>query len=524
MEKIQNETAAAIDVGSNSLRLMIAQINAKGTIIPLEDLSQKTHIGRDTFSFGKISTESIHETIGTLKGFARSMQDYGIKNYKAVSTSGIREAANRDFVLDQIKIKTGLNVEIINNSEERFFMLKAIRDLLPDPLKMKKEGTLIVDIGSGGVELSVFSEGRMQLNEYIKVGYLRLREVLSDMEKLTLDFPNLLEEFVYSRIEIFSNIIEDLEIRHFIGLGGELGNICRLINMNGEACEATNGYAQGRTIRKTELSEFCSKLHKMSTEQIVSEFGLNRSDAEILLPSVIIFDRFLKMTKAIELFAPMVSLRHGVLADMADNMFLLPGRLEAINDIISSVSFIAGKYMSKGSHNDNVTETALSIYDQTRRIHRLGERERLYLHIAAILHDVGKFISLGSHGFHSYNIARHQNITGLSNREHEIVANITRYHAEESPESSHNNYISLVSEDRIVVSKLSAILKLAEMLDLSHKQKVREINISASGQELVFRIKSPDDILLETWNFNKYAFYFEEVMNIKPVIKHIGFA
>lgn len=169
MQKQKVITVAAIDVGSNFLRMIIAQILPDGKIIPLDDLRKSTHIGRDTFSHGRISAESIHQTCDTLTGFCKLMQDYKVKNYRAVSTTGIREAENQQYVLEQIRLRTGLTVGIINNAQERFLMYKAVREHLPTPKKISTKGALILDIGSGGVEVSTYNEGKLKFMEYIKI-------------------------------------------------------------------------------------------------------------------------------------------------------------------------------------------------------------------------------------------------------------------------------------------------------------------------------------------------------------------
>ncbi|MCX7747619.1 MAG: HD domain-containing protein [Clostridia bacterium] len=515
MHKGKNRTVAVMDVGSHSIRFMVAQITAEGGVIPLEDLWKPTNIGRDTFAYGKVQVETIHHTCEILKGFFKLMQDYRVKHYRAVSTSGIREAQNRDYILEQIRLKSGFVVEVINNAQERFFMYKALRENLPDAQKIRDKGTLILDIGSGGVEVSAYSKGNLKFTEYLKVGSLRLRELLADLEKLTLDFPSVMEEFVESRIGFLRPRIEQMNIKYFIGLGGELKTIRRL-------CESIGLDSEDKFIKKSILAKLYSKVNKMTTDQIVCDYGLQRNQAEVLLPSIMIFYRFLQMTGADEIYAPLLSLRHGILVDMADEFFDTPGKRESLNDIISSVWYIGKKYMVEEVHCQYIERIALAIFDQTEKNHRMGDRERFFLQVACILHDVGKHINLNRHDIHSYNIIRNQDIMGVSSRELNLIANIARYHSEETPELSHENYAVLNDCDRVIVSKLAAILQLAEALDISHKQKIEKIEITASGRELIFKVKSTSDILLEQQNFVNSAMFFEEVMGNKPLIKRKG--
>ncbi len=511
----KTEVIAAVDVGSNSIRMCISQVNRDGGLEMLEDLWHPTNIGKDTFAYGRIQVESIHDTCSKLKKFTMLMKDYAVTQYRAVCTSGIREAENREYVLEQIRLRTGLVVEIINNAQERFFMYKAMRYFLGGKQGIGDKGTLIVDIRSGGVEISVYSEGSLKFTEYIKIGSLRLRGILADLERMTLDFPSIVEEFVESRIDFLIPRIKEVNITNFIGLGGELKTINRL--SSGKYYDPENKF-----ITQQEIKKLYSTVHSMTTEQIIEKYGLERTQAEILLPSIILFYSFLQMTKAKGIYTPMVSLRQGLIADMADELLDTPRRKEFLNDVISSVRFIGQKYHIDELHCSNIEHLSLSIFDQTSAIHRLGEKERFYLRVAAILHDIGKYVNLNQHDIHSYNIIKFQDIMGFSDHELEIVANVARYHSEEIPSLEHENYLVLDGRDRITVSKLAAILKIAEALDISHKHKIIDADITCDERKLYISVKAKDDILLEKWSFADHINFFEEVMGMEPVVKKRG--
>ncbi len=492
--------------------MVIAEITTEGKIIPLEELKKPNRIGQDTFATGKISVETIHDTCDILCNFKKVMTGYQIKNYRAVATSGIREAMNQEYIIEQIRLRTGLIVEVISNSEERLLSYKAIRDYIPDSKRIRNEGTMIVDVGSGDVEISIYSEGNLQFTEYLKVGSLRLREILVDLEKMTLNFPAVVEEYVESKTKLIKPFIQDKKIKNFIGLSGELRNIYKI-------CSPDKNSIEEKFIPKEIFQKFYSQIRTMTTEQIMREIYLDYKQAKLLLPSTIVFHIFLEMTCAKGIYVPMVSLRHGILADIVDQWFDTSRKHDFLNDIITSVWYIGKKFGIDKIHANHVEKLALSIFDQTIEQHSLGERERLYLQIAAILHDVGKFETVTGHSLHSYNIIRSQNIMGFSERELNLIASITRYHGTEDPKMFHENYRIMTFEDKILVSKLVAILKLADALDASHKQKIKEVKISQSEnkriREIYFTIQTWEDVLLERWSFGKKATFFEEVMGNK---------
>ena len=152
----------------------------------------------------------------------------------------------------------------------------------------------------------------------------------------------------------------------------------------------------------------------------------------------------------------------------------------------------------------------------------MDDRDRLYIRIAAILHDIGKYININNHDKHSYEIIKSENIMGLSKREMNIIANVTRYHSDEKPSSEHSNYGEYNYKDKIKIAKLSAIIKLAEALDITHKQKIDKFEIILSGKEIHFKYKATQDTLLEEWSFRKVVGFFEEVMGYRPVVKRKG--
>ena len=504
MKKYGIETVAAIDVGSNSIRMVIAQIKGDGSVEILEELNKPTDIGRDTFSTGKIEVETIYEVSDILKGYSNLMNDYKIKTYHAVSTSGIREAQNRQFVLEQIRIRTGISVDIISSAEERFYSYKVLPDRLPHIKKIYEEGCLIIDIGSGGVEISVYQNGKLKFTHNVKVGSLRLREMLSDLEKLTLDFPSILEEFIDSKIYMLKPIIKKLELKNFIVLGGEIKFLAKDF------------------IEKNEFKQIYTLIKGMTSEKIKLKYRIPAERAELLLPSVIICNSFLNMTKANTINIPIVSLRHGILADIVDERFDTVRKMDFLNDIESVVWDIGRKYKVDEKHSAYVEDLALFIFDSTIRVHRMEKNDRLYLRVAAILHDIGKYININNDDIHAYNIIKSENIMGFSKREMNLIANIVRYHSEENPNNEHGNYGELYYKDKIKIAKLCAILKLAEGLDISHKQKIVKFEITISGKEILFKYKASQDTLLEEWSFSKGISFFEEVMGYRPVIKRKG--
>lgn len=507
MDNIKRETVAALDLGANFFRMIIAEINSDGNIKVLDELQKNTAVGRDTFSKRRIGPEAIYEACNILNGFVRLMKDYNVRSYWAISTSGIREAENREYVLEQIRVRTGIQIEVINTAQERFLVFKALRDRLLDSEKIYMEGAMIVNIGSGGVEVSVYSEGSLKFTEYIKIGSLRLREILGSLENSTLNFSDVMTEFVESKIYTIRNYLESYKIKNFIGLGGGLKFLLKLYP------------SSAAFVNKDSLYDFYKKVKSMNIEKTCEEYDIQVNEAKLMLPSSIIIERFLNMTMAEGIYVPHVSLRHGMLIDMLSSK-LNPNRKKIFdNDIISTVWHMGEKYRIDKTHAEEVKRLALNIFDNTKKVHRLSNKERILLEIASILHDIGKFVNINEHGYFCYNLIHNEEILGLSDKESNIVANIVRYHDEEIPTAAHDAYNKLSYSDKLVVSKLAAILKLAEVLNISTKNKFNHIEIHMDEKKVYFLVDAYMDMTLEIWEFENKSEFFEEVMGIKPVIK-----
>lgn len=503
---------AGIDLGSHSIKMKIAEIDNNGNVRTLENLRRAASVGTDTFSTGKVKFETVEKICDILKGYRQLMNGYDIDVYRIVATTAIREAQNREYVIDQIKIKTGFNIEVINNSEVKYITYKSIRDKVSDYKKFREQGTIIVDVGSGSTEISVYIEGKLAFSQSVRVGSLRIKEILSSLERRTLDFPKILEEYVESKIDGLRIFKTGIDINNFMAIGGEISIIARI-------CNNTKDTDTPKFISEESFKNLYNELMFKTTNSIVRQYSIPQDRADLLLPSMIIIKKFLDKTSSMDIHAPLVSLRDGLISDIVDNLFYTHRHREFIEDIVSSSKYIAKIYNSDMSHIDDVEKKSLIIFDQLKELHGMGNEEKLLLQIASILHDIGKFTSLANHHQDSYNIIMSSDIMGISNEQLEIIANIARYHGDEVPDYSQGNFKYLEKRNRLLISKLVAILRIADALDRSHKQKVRDIDVSLKKDHVVFKVEVIEDALLEIWTFETNSDFFQEVFGVAPILK-----
>lgn len=508
----KSQLAAAIELGSHALSMKIVEVGKNMEIRTLESLRKSVDLGRDSFATGWVSFETLVETCEVLKGFKKLMGDYNVKTYRAVATTAVREARNREYIVDQVKLKTGLDIDVIDNSTERYFAYSALREHLPNYGDIRKEGGIIADIGFGSSQVYMQRGGRLEVSLNLKLGSLRVKEILSALEGRTLNFPKVLEEFIDGKIDTVEFFKNREYFRNIVLIGGDTRMISKLNHR-------INGDKKKNYVMRKDFDEFYREVLYKSPQAIMKELELEFESAEILLPTIMIFKKFFDRTAADRFFTPLITILDGLAVDICRKKLIGEEKDELEKDALSLTRSIAGKFRYDKAHAEDVEKKALLIFDETRKLHGLGQRERLLLQLAAIMHDCGKFISNNEHYLQSYNIVLASEIPGVTRGEQEIIANVARYHSGIGPENSHPNFEALDDQSRLVVAKLSAIIRIADALDRSHKQKVKDMKVEWESSRLTVKVESLQDMLLEEWTFESKAEFFKTVFGVIPEIK-----
>lgn len=494
---------AAIDVGSFELELGIYEISGKSGIRQIDRVRHMIPLGKDTYNSGKISYSLVDEMCRVLSDFVKIMEGYQADSYRAYATSAMREAKNNQIVLDQIKVHTGLDVKIISNSEQRLLSYKAIAAKETEFNKLIQKGTAIVDVSFGSMQLSLFDKDALVSTHNLRLGALRMREMISNVQTAEEDRVHILEEIVDNELFTFRKMyLKDREIKNLIGAGEEILYLARKTIEGG-----TRSF-----ISADEVVAFYKKLENMNLAQIQEEFGVSAEYASLLLPSAMIYKRVMELTGAETFWIPAIRLGDGMAAEYADEKRLVKFNHDFSGDIIAAARNMAKRYKCHMSHSQVLERYALDIFDSMKKYHGLGKRERLLLQIAVNLHSCGKFVSMRDTSECAYNIIMSTEIIGLSHEEREIIANTVRYNMEPFLyEASKNN--------TMLIAKLVAILRLANSMDRSHRQKLADCRISVRDGELIVSTGYEGDITLERLAFENKVDFFEEIYGIRPVLK-----
>lgn len=501
-------TFAAIYIGSYEVSLKIFELASKKKLRGIDYVRRRIELGKDAYSTGSIGYELVEALCDTLSEFTRIMKEYGVDAYEAYAAAVLRDVSNEFFILDQIKLRTGLLVHVLSNSEHRFVSYKsvAMREEFED---MVKTSAAVVDVGGAGLQITLFSKGKVVTTQHLGLGTMRMRQQLARKSINLSQYELQIEEMVEKELEVFKAMyLEEGHIDHLIVIGDYMTELVRRVEKKHDE----------KTDDVQKFLRYLDKLGKKNLEQISEELGLANENDALIVPYMIICKCMAKGFGANSLWAPGVIVSDGIACDYAERNKIYKPTHDFDEDILSAAKSLSERYMSYSPHIDALTQMSTLIFDTMKKEHGLGKRERLLLCVAAILHDCGKYISFLNSPQCAYDIIMASEIIGLTHMEREIVANTVLYNTH--PLASYQEVADKLDHDSyLVVAKLSAILRVSNAMDRSHKQKFKNVKAQLRGKELVITIETAEDIALEKTLFDAKTAYFESVFSIKPVIK-----
>ena len=502
MEKSEIKYFAAIDVGSFELELGIYEIASKSGIKRVDYVKHTIALGSDTYKYGKISYEMIDELCNILSDFRKIMDSYKVEDYRAYATSAMREASNNMQVLDQIKVKSGIDINIISNSEQRFISYMSIDSKGERFEKYIKSGTAIADVGFGSMQLTLYDNGAIQSTQNLSLGVLRLREMVDEIDNITEKKHNVLTELIDNDLNTFKKIyLKNKKVKTIIGIGEPLMYVFKY--MDHDSGDMIIDYERFITL--------FDKIRDKSVEEIENILGVSKNHAKMILPSILIFQRIFDLFNAREIWMPGTLLIDGIAAEYAKKSGIINEGHNFEEDIIASSKNIAKRYRGNSKHSIVVEKNALLIFDAIKEVSGLKERDRLLVQIAAILHNIGKFINMKNSAMATYNIISSGEIIGISHDERMLVAEISNISTEEN----------IYNKRDIRLAKLSAILQMANALDKSHKQKMKNFSINLRDNKLLLEISYMGDLSLEILSFNSHKDFFREIFGIEFILKQV---
>lgn len=482
------ETLAVIDIGSNSIRMVIGQAWPDGRLEILEQLRRAVRLGQDVFRTGRIRAESMRIALGILRDYRHVLNTYGVHRIRAVATSAAREATNGDTFVDRVLMASGLEVSIISVTEEGRLTVSAVREAVGERL-LERGRALVVEVGGGSTVLNLLNRGEITASQSLPTGSIRMQEVLGTTTERADQAARLIQGQITGAISAFGSLLPLKSVQTFIAVGGDARWAAGQVGkpLGADRLEAVSAEALGKLL---------GRCRSLTADELARSYKLAYTDAETITPALLVYQVLLGATRAKRMIVTDVSMRDGLLLGLARDA---AGREDdaASREIIQSAQGIAEKYRVDTPHAEQTRSLAVQLFDQLAGEHRLGERHRLLLEVAAILHEIGTFIASRAHHKHSFYLIVNSEIVGLTQDELAVVANVARYHRRSRPKPSHVDYIALPRERRMIVNKLAALLRVAESLDSSRTQQIRTLRSRIDGNGLVISVRAGGDFTLE---------------------------
>lgn len=514
MEKIQSQIVpyAVIDIGSTSIRMIIAQVYPDGTLKTLEFLHQSVTLGKDTFTKGYITHEGIEECVKTLKSFRQVLDDYQIqydKHLRAIATTAVREAANCDAFIDRIAIATGITIVIIDDSDIARLTYLSLHAQQAVHRSLLDENVVISEVSGGSSFLLYLKKGDVQFARSIRLGTLRTYEMLE-----SAGTPDILHGMVAkSHIQrTISRIIDKSFIKetdYLIALGGDI---------KFAASHLLSSYKADALapLRVLKLIKFTDTILSLSVDKCMKKYKLSYTDAEAIGPALLFYVTLAKALKLKRIFISPVSMRHGILLEMAGR----GGWLEPLEDqIIRSVLATGRKYSFDEAHATHTAHLSSTLYKELQKEHGLDHWSAILLIVAAYLHDIGLFINTSGHHKHSMYLIQNSNLFGLNRKDLLLASLIARYHRRATPKLTHIGFDTLNRPDRLLVTKLAAILRIADALDRANIQQIKKLTCTCENERCVITVDTSADITLEQIALQSKGLLFKEVYGMEVSLR-----
>jgi exopolyphosphatase/guanosine-5'-triphosphate,3'-diphosphate pyrophosphatase len=500
-------TVAVIEIGTSAVRLEVAQIDREGRIETVEQARRPVRFGHDAFTQWKLSKATMNAGISVLRDFTKILETYQCNPVRVVAKSAVREAQNAEAFLDRISMAVGLDVELLEPTEETRLTAAALLRSAGETLDLARKRSLVAEVGGGTTELTVLDSGRVERAEGFALGSVRMREVLGISQEAPARAEEMLRRHIANGLDVIRRTMPLADIPLFVALGPDATFAAR----------QAGGAAAERGVCRLEAGAFgkvLKSLAGLTPEGLARKHGIPQDDAETLVPALLVHQALLEATAAKEIAVSPVTLRDGLLLDLARSV---TGAEDRTRDetVLQSARTIAEKYNFDRKHASHVAALALRLFDGLKKLHGLGARARLLLETAAWLHDVGFFVSPTGHHKHSYYLILNSPIVGLGREEVQVAAHVARYHRRSMPNKSHIEYMALPRDRRVLINKLASLLRVADSLDRDHLQRVKEFDLEETREEVVLHVRGVPDLDLDQKALGRKADLFEETFGLK---------
>jgi exopolyphosphatase / guanosine-5'-triphosphate,3'-diphosphate pyrophosphatase len=498
---------AAIDAGSNAVRLSVARAYSALDIEPLHSERYSLRLGEGVFLRHRFSEETLQKGVKAFGHFREVMDEYGVTRYRAVGTSASREARNRELFLRTIKQRTGVRLEVISAGEES----RLGREAVLAALGPEATPRCIVDLGGGSLEVSILRDHVVEHAAQLPAGTVRLMT--------TLGIPGVIQPAQAEQVRRYVRALLESKLPARPNVGESIA-----VALGGNAETLANVAPGPRqhglpTLELTLLRERLADILHRDLRDRMKAYAVRRDRADVMgiaAITLITLGRYLNIRS---FSIPSVGIREALLLEIAREAFSRkePHRYDsAARQLLAGARSFARRLEYDQQHAEHVRELSLLLFDQLQPVHHLPAQSRVLLEAGALLHDVGHMISHRGHHKHGEYLAMNGDMPGLQGRDRAIVASLVRYHNRKSePAGHHVAYSSLNNNDKRIARRLAAILRIAEALDHSHRQRVTNLHASFQSGAAALHVTARGDAAEDLRDAGMGAELFEKEFHVR---------
>jgi exopolyphosphatase / guanosine-5'-triphosphate,3'-diphosphate pyrophosphatase len=500
--------AAIIDIGSSHLQLLIGERDGESIRI-LESLRNIVPVGAHAFLRGRISQEIINQTIDLLEKYKRIIKEYDVLDVRVIATTAVREARNKDIFLDTVLLKTGFRVEVLNVGDVVYYIDAFLSHRLKKTFPIHDKNLFIAELGAGSLDISVMEKGYALMSVGFPVGTLRLKQFKSRIDASLEETNEAMQEYIENQILYIKAMIPKMKIDDVILVDESYSVFLQNILPNKKREADFIQFTQG------EAEELLARLSGRNTDDVAGSYNIPAETADTLDGYAMIVNMLFKLSRKKHIYIFETSLAEAALANILFS-FEQSQENNKVEQLVAGAKFLCQRYDLDLQHSEQVAGISQTLFDGLKDYLGLKEKDRIYLLLAGYLHDIGMFVNNRSHHKHTEYVVSALNLFRLTEEEARIIACVCRYHRKAPPANTHPLYNSLVTDRQILVQKLSALLRIANALDGSHKQKAKQCEVTVSkNDDVTITVHTDKSFVLERTFFADKKGLFEEITGNK---------
>ncbi len=507
---------AAIDIGSNSIHMIIVEVIAQRNFEVIEREKEMVKLGAGVFANGRLSNRAFDTGLDVLERYVQLAEYLGVDEVMTAATSAIREAQNGEAFLNQLARRTGLAPRIISGREEARLILLAVRNSIP----LEDQPALLFDIGGGSTEAVIGHRHGLFFSESLQLGVLRLLDMVGSSGPVGHDSRHVLEAHIQFVAEHAIDQIQEIGFTQVIGTSGSIRTLGAAAHRysGGESWQSVNA----ETVQLKDIHSLTKELLESTAEDRSKFAGISEKRIDAIHLGGLLLVQLLEMVGATEIILCDASLREGMILDYLEQHPQRPASFPVQGGLrYRKAAQLAAKYESDLRRNEHIAELALQLFDQTQSLHHFTNSERDLLKFSALLHDIGTFISYRKHHKNSRDIIRRTLPRGFTDGDISLLADLTRYHCKAAPSKHHRRFRKRSKADRQRIRILSGILRIAVSLDKARSQRVMSVSCEISDDVVKIMLCGTGILDLEVWAAQRTCQVLATALKRDVTIHHV---